>query len=285
MNAPSRIPASREEPYPVDPFARVLGLDRRNRIAFGLGLAVALGVHGTAGARAAHSLPHLAELARSVRVDLRERLGSEVDIDVAPPPPPPEPPPPEPEPEKDPAPPPPRAAQQTAPPPAAAEAGKVLTAEPDPDEPVDLTGEGFVTGTGDRFSGGVTAPSGKSKTAVRSAAAAPTGTGQATRAPVGPAVGAQDLSRAPSPISTDWSDCSFPSEADQEGVDYARVSIAVTVKPDGRARSVTVLKDPGFGFGAAARNCALRKVLTPGLNRAGQPIEQTTAPFTVTFTR
>jgi len=285
MNAPSRIPEARDEPPPVEPFARVLGLDRRNWIAFWVGLAVALGAHGTAGARAANSLPHLAELARSVRVDMRERLKSEVDIDLTPPPPPPEPPPPEPEPEKDPTPPPPRAAQASAPPPAAAEAGKVLTAEPDPDEPLDLTGDGFVTGTGDRFSGGVTASAGTSKTAVRSVAAAPTGSGPATRLPVGPAAAAKDMTRAPSPVSTDWSDCPFPSEADQEGVDYARVSIAVTVKPDGRARSVTVLKDPGFGFGSAARNCALRKVLTPGLNRAGQPIEQTTAPFTVTFTR
>jgi protein TonB len=162
----------------------------------------------------------------------------------------------------------------------------VLTAEPDPDEPVDLTGEGFVTGTGDRFAGGVTAAAGKSKTAVRTAAATPTGTGTATRAPVGPAAPTVDLSRPASPGSgSNWDDCGFPPEADQEGINSARVTIAVTVKPDGRARSVTVLKDFGYGFGALARSCAMRKVLTPALNRFGQPVEQTTAPFTVRFTR
>jgi hypothetical protein len=45
-----------------------------------------------------------------------------------------------------------------------------------------------------------------------------------------------------------------------------------------------VLKDPGFGFGKAARTCAMRMPYTAGLNAAGQPVEQTFS-FTVRFTR
>jgi protein TonB len=223
-------------------------------------------------------------------LDLRERLKSEVDIDVTPPPPPPPAPEPEPEPEpakeKEPPPPPKADRPPAAPPPAAAEAGKILTAEADPDEPVDLTGEGFVTGTGERFAGGVTASTGTGKKAVRAPQAAATGTGTASRLPVGPAAGAKDLSRPATLLAgSDWTDCGFPPEADQEGINQGRVSIAVTVRPDGRARTVTVLNDPGYGFAAVAKRCALRKTYQPGYDRAGQPIEQTTAPIGVKFIR
>ena len=43
------------------------------------------------------------------------------------------------------------------PPPPAAKAGKVLTAPEDPNAPLDMTGDGFVTGDGDAYVGGVTA--------------------------------------------------------------------------------------------------------------------------------
>jgi periplasmic protein TonB len=287
MNAPSRPPTTVNAP--PEPFDRVLGLDRRARFALLVAIGVALGAHGSAGARALQSLPYLTELARAVRMDLRERLKSEVDIDLTPPPPPPPAPPePEPEPEKEPEPPPPPKAEEppSAPPPAAAEAGKVLTAEPDPDEPVDLTGDGFVSGIGERFAGGVTASTGTGKTAVRAPQAAATGTGTGSRLPVGPAVGAKDLSR-PAGVTpgSDWQDCGFPPEADQEGVNFARVTIAVTVRPDGRPRSVAIIKDPGYGFGSVAQRCALRKTYQTALNREGVAIEQTTAPFSVKFVR
>src|SRR5688500_14255537 len=111
MNAPSRPPTTVIPPR--EPFARVLGLDRRARFALLVAIAVALGAHGSAGARALQSLPYLTELARAVRLDLKERLKSEVDIDLTPPPPPPPAPPePEPEPEKEPEPPPPPKADQ-----------------------------------------------------------------------------------------------------------------------------------------------------------------------------
>jgi protein TonB len=176
---------------------------------------------------------------------------------------------------------------ETAPPPAAAEAGKVLTAEPDPDEPVDLTGEGFVTGTGDRFAGGVTASSGTSKTAVRNAAASPTGVGTGSKAPLGPPTPAVDLSRPPrlASASRNWDDCPFPPEADAEGINNAKVQLVITVSSEGRAKSVTVVKDAGFGFGRLAKQCALRKAYEPGLNAFGKAIEMSMPPLTVTFRR
>jgi protein TonB len=267
-----------------EPLATVLDLGgREDRLVFAVALAAALAVHAVAGARAARVFPYLAELAASVRSGLQERLRSQVDIDMNEPPPPPKP---EPEPEPDPEPPP--AAQQKAPevqaPPAAAEAARVLTAEADPDAPVDLTDQGFVTGTSDRFSGGVTAAAGTSKTAVRNPAAVATGIGTGTpkaKVPAGPTV---DLSRAPAPLNNAWANCPYPSEAAAEGIDSQKVQVAVTVTADGRARSAVVLKDPGFGFGTGARACAMRAAYNPALNAAGQPVEQTVS-FTVRFVR
>jgi protein TonB len=160
----------------------------------------------------------------------------------------------------------------------------VLTQEPDPDEPVDLTGDAFVTGNGDHFAGGVTASRGTSKSAVRSLEASPKGTGTAPHAAPAPTPSV-NLSRAAGPGPGSWSDCGFPPEADAEGINDKRVKIMVTVKPDGHPRSVTVLADPGYGFAAMARQCALRKTYTPALNMAGEAVEQTTPPFTVHFER
>ncbi len=99
------------------------------------------------------------------------------------------------------------------PPPAPAEAGKVLTADPDPDAPVDLTGEGFVTGEGE-FKGGITANTGTAQKAVRDLSAKPGGVPGGTGAAPAPATRApeQDQSRAASPVGTSWSDCGFPAE-------------------------------------------------------------------------
>jgi protein TonB len=271
--------ARREEPLET-----VFGLGgREDKLVFAIALVAALAVHSVAGARAMRVFPYLAELAGVVRAGIADRLRSQIDIDMNEPPPPPKP---EPEPEPEPEPPPPTAHKQAPTPeapPAAAEAGKVLTAEPDPDAPVDLTGDGFVQGDSERFSGGITASTGKSKTAVRTAAAAPTGIGTGT--PKATQVAAQqvDLSRPANTTSTNW-DCPFPSEADAEGINFMKVQVAVTVSSDGRGRTATVLKDPGFGFGKAARACALRQAYTSALNALGQPIEQTRT-FNVKFTR
>jgi protein TonB len=261
-----------------EPLATVLDLGgREDRLVFGIALAAALAVHAVAGARAARVFPYLAELAASVRAGLQERLRSQVDIDMNEPPPPPKP---EPEPEPEPDPEPPPAAQQKAPefeaPPAAAEAAPVLTAEADPDAPVDLTDQGFVTGTSDRFSGGVTAAAGTSKKAVHNPAAVATGIGTGTpkaKVVAGPTV---DLSRGANVLDPGaWLRCPFPPESEAEGINNMKVKMVVTVRPDGRASGVTIVNDPGFGFGKAARACGLRNVYSPALNAEGKPIEQT----------
>lgn len=291
MDAPHVFPAVAAAHAP-GPLERVLELDHQRGRRWGLwiGFLMAVAVHGTAGTPVIRSFPYLTELTRGVRQFMADRLRSQVDIDVDKPPPPPPPPPPPDEKEPEPPPPAPHAApppphEEAAKPPAAAEAGKVLTAEPDPNEPVDLTGDGFVSGNGDRFAGGVTATRGTAKTAVRSAEASPTGTGTAPRAAPPAPTPTANLSRPAMPGPGSWSDCGFPAEADAEGINFKVVKIMVTVKPDGHARSVTVLSDPGFGFAAIARTCALRKTFTPALNAAGEPVEQTTPPFSVKFER
>lgn len=284
MDAPHPPPAVVETREPLAP---VLGLGRRDHFVLVACFALALAVHGTAGEPVLRSFPYLVDLTRAVRKSMKERLHQQVDVEVDKPPPPPPPPP---TPEKEPEPPPPAAhapppppQQAAAKPPAAAEAGKVLTSEPNPDDPVDLTGDGFVTGNGDHFAGGVTATRGSAKTAVRSVEAAPTGTGTGVKGP--PPAPSVNLSRAAGPGASSWADCGFPPEADAEGINFKLVKLIVTVKTDGHARSVTVVTDPGYGFAAWARQCAFRKTFTIALNAAGEPVEQTTPPFTVRFER
>jgi protein TonB len=258
------------------------------RVGAILGLFGALLLHGAAGVRAAANLFDVESYSIAISQYVRTNLQLQIDIDATPPPPPPppppEPPPPEQEPEK--APPPPQAANEPPPPPPApAEAGKVLTSDPDPDAPVDLTGDGFVTGNGD-FRGGITSGSGTAKTAVRNLKAqpggAPAGTGTAP-APVAKAPD-KDLSQTASPIGTSWSDCGFPAEAQLDGVEFGIVKLVVTVNPDGHAKSVTILSDPGSGFGNHARQCAMRRTFKPALDKSGQAVVSSTPPFTVKFT-
>jgi protein TonB len=174
------------------------------------------------------------------------------------------------------------------PPPAPAQAGKVLTAEADPTEPLDLTDQGFVTGEGERYVGGVTASTGTSKVAVRDTNAqiggVPGGKGTAA-APPPPPPPKQDLSRPAMPASTQWNDCGFPAEADVEQIDFMTVPVVVTVGLDGRAQNVTVLKDPGYGFGRLAKACAMRKTYNVGYDVNGKPTVTTSPPITIRFTR
>ena len=160
----------------------VLELGRRqSRIGAAIGVTGALLSHGSAIAHGAAALTGLWTFAEKVDARVAARTLTTVDIDVQPPASKPEP---EPEPEPELEPPTPKPVEQPrpqtpepteAPPPEAAEAGKLLTAEPDPNEPIDLTGEGFVTGDGTRYAGGITASTGTSKTAVRDRRARPDG--------------------------------------------------------------------------------------------------------------
>lgn len=274
------------------------GTVRERQADFGaLILAVALHIWG--GADAATSLFDISSFSNLVRSSVVTRLEASIEVDAPEPPEPePEPEEPEPEPEEEPEPiekleapeaPESETAEEPEAAPAAAEAGKLLTSEPEPDEPLDLTGEGFISGTGTRFSGGVTAADGTSSKAVRNLAARGDGVKGAqgkkdgARGTAPPAV---DKSRpAGLPPGANWNACGFPPEADAEQINQARVRVVVVVGADGRPTSVNVLSDPGYGFGRIARNCAMRFTYPPGLDKLGNPAPRATRPFAITFTR
>ena len=165
----------------------------------------------------------------------------------------------------------------------------MLTQKEDPDKIEDLTGNTIVNGEGTAAFGQQSA-SGKGDKPVLNPAASltgvPGGTGTSKGPPPPPPQPTgPDLSRAATPSgSTNWS-CPFPPEADAEQIDEMRVSLVVTVRPDGTPLSVNVVADPGHGFGRAARMCALTHRFNPTLDRTGQPITGATPPFNVRFTR
>ncbi len=174
------------------------------------------------------------------------------------------------------------------PPPAPAEAADILTAgEEKDDEPTDLTRFSVVTKKGsDSTGGGFTSGKGTSKTPVHN-----------PYAKVGGKVGAAGTGavKAPAPKKNrsrtadllggrSWN-CPFPAQADLEQVDRATAVVAVTVGADGRAKSVRVISDPGFGFGAAARRCAAGRRYRTALNSDGKAITATMPPVRVHFRR
>jgi protein TonB len=280
-----------------DPLGPILALGRRQiRTGALLGIAGALVVHGAGAAQAARQMYDVAAFTLDVRAYMKERLRAEYEIQEIPEPEPPPPPPPEPEPEPEPEPikevapplkeaPPP---EPGTPPPAAAEAANVLTSDPDPNEPLDLTDQGFVVGSGETYAGGITAKSGTSKSAVRDVRAAPTGVGKVPAAvPVNPKASGEDRSRAPKVIGDLGSQCSnmFPAEANAEGINYAVVVLSVTVGTDGRVKTANVASDPGTGFGGAGRQCAMRfGRFEPALDSAGTPVSKTIS-LRITFKR
>ncbi|HVW24569.1 MAG TPA: energy transducer TonB [Polyangiaceae bacterium] len=270
------IRPSEESSLAGDPLGRMLAADGRSELRFRVSLALTVAFYVALGVRGLAMSTGLGNFADSVFRVVNRPQHTEFDIEPPPPPPPPEPEPekpPEPEPPKEA--PPPKAAPAPATPPPAAQAAKVLTQDPDPDEPVDLTGDGFVQGTGDTYAGGVTTTSGTSKSAVRDVRA----TGSAEAAPAaktaqGP--GGPDLSRKAALLGgNSWDRCGFPAEADIEQINSARVTLVVTVDSDGHATSASVTQDPGYGFGALAKRCALRERYAPALNKAGEPVTAT----------
>jgi protein TonB len=249
----------------------------------------AVAVHGALLGSAFASTAELGRFARTVHGELRARLTMVYDVEEAPSPPPPPEPAPEPEPEPEPVvkPAPQLAPQEARPaePPPTAEAGQVLAQEPEPNQPVDLTGDGFVMGTAESYAGGFTSSVGTSKRAVatRVTTAAPSSTGKALQAKV-----AEDRSRPAQPQSLDpMRRCGFPPEADAAQVDAATVLLAVVVSAQGGIESVKVLSESpaGLGFGARAKACAFRARYEPALAANGQPILAATPPIRVNFTR
>jgi periplasmic protein TonB len=268
----------------ADPLARVLSTSGRVPVSVTVAAAVFLHVGMAAGATAAAHFGELFAWERAIRDVIEYRLSQyEVDLikETPPPPPPPEE---EPKPEPEPAKPPPKD-EAPPPPPTPAQAGRVLTADPDPNEPVDLTG-GFVQGNAATYAGGITSSNGTGTRPVYNPAAAPTGVPGGTGTAPAPAARKEDRSRVPGLLgSVDWNDCPFPGEADAEQIDQAFVLIQVKVKPDGSPDNVSVLQDPGHGFGREARKCAMRKKYSSGLDPDGNAIPGTTKPFRVRFER
>jgi protein TonB len=258
------------ENVPNDHFDRIVAFAELDARRFTVALFLTLALHFATIGRALAMQTGLHAFAADVDRQLSHtRMLYEIHVDEPPPPPPP---PPEPEPEKEPEPV--KAVPAAAaPPPAPAQAGKVLAADPDPNEPVDLTGNTFVQGDADSYVGGVTSSKGTGTQAVYSAVAS--GTGPPGPPPSAPAAPKQDLSRSAKPVSESWN-CGFPPEADIEQINYARVSIAVTVGADGTATNASLVSaDPGYGFGALAKRCAMRMRYDAARNKEGSAITQT----------
>ncbi|MEZ4302170.1 MAG: hypothetical protein R3B70_45000 [Polyangiaceae bacterium] len=286
-----------------DPFRAVFTLgDRTMKIGWAVALILALVLHGYASGRAMLALYDMQKGVHEMRASIHEFLWTEYDIDLKPPeekkaepeqkkeePPPP----PEPDPEPIPAPAPkaeapkdPYEDQKAAP----VQAAKVLTAPADPNKIEDLTDQGIVSGDNtDGPLGGQSSAVGTSTVITHNPSVSntgkPGGTGTADKPPPPPPP-KQDLSRAAGIVGGgSWSNCPFPDEADTDQVDYAQVTLIVTVRPDGTPQSVQVVADPGHGFGRAARLCALARRYTAGLDRDGNAATMSTPPIRVTFSR
>jgi protein TonB len=259
-----------------DPMSKVLGMDAKTS-----GLAAWFGFTSGSTALLAGLMALVSFVAWMHAAQAHSQALAAEEIEIVkedPPPPPPQ----KEEAKPEPAPPPPRpiAHDTPPPPPAPAQAAKVLTQEPDPNEPVDLTGNTIVQGNADSYAGGYTASTGKSTSAVN-AMPSPTGVVGGT-GPVKAAAG-PDRSRRASLGGKEWN-TPWPSEADAVQMDEAWVTIEVDVRADGTAAAVRVLNDPGYGFGREARRYALSQHYQPALDHDGNAMPAT-APFKVHFTR
>lgn len=209
-------------------------------------------------------------------------LAEFIDIEVEPEPPPPAPEPeieqpvqvsprvqPKPEPRPaQPAPEPPAIEPPAPEPPAAAQAAQALTQESDV---VDLSNT-IVVGSGSKYGGGTTDPNGTSAGPVRALGARGAGAGVAQGAPVAPSKPAPSLARAPRLAGgASWS-CPFPPEADVADVNQATVALRVSVGANGSVSDVSVSSEPGYGFGRAAKRCAMSKRWDPGLDATGRAV-------------
>ena len=266
-----------------DPLEGVMDMGSRlSTGALTLAIVAALVLHAGAAAAAGTAIAFgdIFAWANDVRGKISAKLSAyEVEVAKEPDPPPPEPPKEEVKEEPKDTPPPPKDApkDEPPPPPAAAQAGAVITQEPAKDEPVDLTGNTFVTGSGSTFAGGTTQAGGTSTTAVYNAAAVATGVvGGTGKGPSPAAAPKVDRSRTAKIANLgNLSRCPFPAEADSDQIDEATVSMEVKVSVEGRAEAVTITQDPGHGFGREAKKCALREKYDAAWNAEGQPIPGT----------
>jgi outer membrane biosynthesis protein TonB len=257
------------------------------RGATALGVVFALGVH----------LGVIALSPREAALAAVPAVPTEVEIFVPPPPAEPEPEPPEPEPvqavmavrpkpvvreapKKEEAPPP-KAAEE-APPPPAAPTPEVVEK---PSEPAPALVAAAGTGPSDHTI--VQSATGSFGGRGTGGAGVPGGTGTGIGGSKNGVVGGTGTSAAqPVTLSLkDWR-CPWPEDAEYEDFDQQTVSIRVVVDVDGRVEKADVLKDPGFGFGRAVRDCALRqRAFVPAKDSSGRSIKAISPPINVRFVR
>jgi periplasmic protein TonB len=232
----------------------------------GIAGAAALAVYGAIGAWAVLAPPR-----PSVAAPPPPELPVELVELPAPAPPPPSPPPPPPRAR------PPDRAPPEAPAPTPAQAAEVVTREPAPDEPLDLTSFTVASGQAERHAGGKTAANGTSTGAV-TGAVDPRGVANGTGTGV-------DRSRPVRPRANRWDGCPWPAEAEALGIDEQAVTIRVVVTADGQVESVELVTDPGHGFGAQALSCARESPFDPALDAEGRAVRARSGPLRVRFTR
>lgn len=155
-----------------------------------------------------------------------------------------------------------------------ARAASVIT-RAEPETPVDFGTESFVVGAAAAYVGGATATSG-------------TSTQPATRSvPPPPSAATGDGPRLSRPVMLDadeWQ-CPWPSEAELTETARQTVTMRVRVAADGHAQRVTIMEDPGHGFAAAARHCALATHFTPARDPSGHATDADSPPIRVRFIR
>ncbi len=129
-----------------------------------------------------------------------------------------------------------------------------------------------------------------SSTSVGGAFAAPVGNSLAgkpgPRAPapaaddIGPVAHAASLTVQPEPVDVDIPQSEYPKTALDAGFEGS-VTLKIVIDASGRVRRAVVLKDPGYGLGAAAAKSARHFKFKPGeVNGKPTAVEWT---FTVTY--
>ncbi len=86
-------------------------------------------------------------------------------------------------------------------------------------------------------------------------------------------------------LAASWKECPFPAESDTAKIDSAVVVLRAKVDVEGQATQVSVITDPGHGFGAAAVACATREKYQPARDANGRAVAGETKPFRVRFER
>src|SRR4029077_2721697 len=77
-------------------------------------------------------------------------------------------------------------------------------------------------------------------------------------------------------------ECPWAQGADP-AMHHLQVRAQADVRADGSATAITILDDPGYGFGREARLCALKHTYVPAHARDGAAIEGPSLPFFVHF--